>query len=99
MSEIPQELQPRVLALVQSAADMDAWCHTIVSAEARDIMAHPDFPKPVDPDIQIARDLIADSCALQGGDPDYIRYWREGHYDDAREFSVVLAALKRGAGK
>lgn len=51
---------------------------------------------PVDPLVQIVRDIVADSWDAIGGHDDYAAFWREGAYDSDNQFSITMTALKRG---
>ncbi len=65
-----------------------------VANEAYAIVAM--LPEPVDPDIQLSREIAAATCADDGANPEFCEYIRAGRLDTQREVKVALAALRRG---
>lgn len=51
---------------------------------------------PIDPLVQIVRDIVADDLAARNYGSDFIQYWREGSYDREPPFAMTMTALKRG---
>lgn len=54
------------------------------------------LPEPVDPDIQLSRDIAAAACAKAGEGVDYCQNMRDGEYDLSRMCVATLAGIKRG---
>lgn len=54
------------------------------------------LPEPVDPDIQLSREIAAEAAEKTGCGPDYCQYMCDGAYDDNITRIAAFDALKRG---
>lgn len=62
--------------------------------EAKAIVAM--LPEPVDPDIQLSRNIAADAKAKTGTGVDYCDYMRSGEYDHDSVRIAAFDGIKRG---
>lgn len=91
MSEIPQELVDRMVALVRDLAGYPAASIYDAIDEAQAIAKA--LPKPVDPDLIEARNLV--ECTVHWS-AQTDRDLASGKNDGTTEMRIALAAIKRG---
>src|SRR4051812_11451177 len=56
------------------------------------------LPDPLDPDIQLSREIAAEAAEKTGCSADYCQYMCDGAYDDNITRIAAFDALKRGRG-
>ena len=94
MSVIPDNLEPAVVYLLRRIADSadngELMLPGVWAREAAAIVVH--LPVPIDPDVLIVRQLIAEDESLN----DYRHRAATGELDDKPVMRLCLAALRRG---